>query len=75
MDQLTLLLQHDVIVALALAGAAIALIGNFLVRRKAASGFGSGSGPKNIMWFGYGLTIISVALFIIAGFSGVGSPG
>ena len=74
MEQLSFLLKRDVIIGLAIVGATIATVGSFLLKRNSSL-------PKTyaryVLWFGYGLTWGSVALFIVAGFAtayGV-SPG
>ncbi len=69
MDTLTLLLQRPVIITLALVGAAIATLGNVFLRK------GDRVSPKTarlITRVGYGISWVSVALFITAGFFGPG---
>jgi uncharacterized membrane protein SpoIIM required for sporulation len=67
MANLGILLDRTTIIALAFVGAAVALIGSALLRRP------SRRGPRAARLFlvtGYGITIVSVALFIVAGFVG-----
>lgn len=67
MDILTLLLQRPVIITLALSGAAIATLGNVFLRK---SDKVSPKTARLITRFGYGISWVSVALFIAAGFFG-----
>ena len=66
MEQLSFLLEREMIIGLGILGAIIATIGNFIIPPKS-------SFPKYyaryVILFGYGLTWTSVALFIIAGFA------
>jgi hypothetical protein len=66
MEQLSFLLEREMIIGLGIFGAIVATVGNFLLRAKS-------SFPKQqaryVMLFGYGLTWISIGLFIIAGFA------
>ena len=66
MEQLSFLLERGTIISLGVLGAIFATAGNFLLRTNSPF-------PKNfaryVMVFGYGLTWISVGLFIIAGFA------
>jgi hypothetical protein len=67
MELLALLLQRKVIIALALVGAAIAVVGSVLLKK------GGAVDPRLarfVLRFGYGVTWASVALFIAAGFFG-----
>jgi len=64
-EQLSLLLQREVIIALAIIGAVIATVGSMLVRTT------STSNPKIarlVLRMGYALTWASVGLFVAAGF-------
>ena len=66
MEQLSFLLEREMIIGLGVFGAIIATTGNFILRPKS-------SFPKcyarYVIFLGYGLTWTSVALFIIAGFA------
>ena len=66
MEQLSFLLEREMIIGLGIFGAILATMGNFIIRPKS-------SFPKQyaryVMLFGYSLTWASVALFIIAGFA------
>ncbi len=66
MGLLSFLLERETIIGLGIFGAFAVFAGNFLLRPKS-------SFPKQyaryVMIFGYGLTWISVAFFIIAGFA------
>lgn len=66
MEQLSFLLEREVIIGFGIFGAVIATAGNFLMRPKT-------SFPRlyarYLMFFGYGLTWISIGFFIIAGFA------
>ena len=67
MDLLAPLLQRPVIIALAITGGVISVLGSILVRR------GSWIGPRAarlVLRTGYAVTWSSVALFIAAGFWG-----
>lgn len=67
MDLLDLVLQRPIIIALAIAGAAVATVGSVLLRK------GSRVDPKTarlVMRIGYGITWLSVGIFIVAGFLG-----
>ena len=66
MEQLFFLLEREMIVGLGIFGAFAATAGNFLLRPK--SSFPT-QYARYVMFFGYGLTWISVAFFIIAGFA------
>lgn len=65
MELLSFLLQREVIIATAIAGAAIAVVGTVLTGRKADS---PPRLARGIMRFGYAITFASIALFIVAGF-------
>ncbi len=65
MDTLTLLLQRPVIITLALVGAAIATLGNVTLRKSTQVGHKT---ARFITRVGYGISWVSVALFIAAGF-------
>lgn len=65
MRELSFLLEREVIIAFALIGALIATVGNYLVYRKSADDPGFG---KLVLRLGYGITFISIGLFIVAGF-------
>lgn len=65
MEFLEFLIQRPVIVTLAIAGAAVATLGSYLMRR------GSTVDPKLgrfVLRTGYGIAWVSVGLFIAAGF-------
>ncbi len=65
MELVDFLLQRRIIIALAIMGAAVATLGNYLGREK------SRTDPRTarlILRLGYGITWTSVALFIVAGF-------
>ncbi len=67
MDLLAPLLQRPVIIALAIVGGVISVLGSVLLRR------GSWLGPQAsrfVLRTGYAITWSSVALFIAAGFWG-----
>lgn len=64
MDLIELILRWEVIVGVAVLGAIIATIGNFMMARdKDADGLG-----RTVLRVGYGITFVSIALFIVAGF-------
>lgn len=65
MDVLSFLLQREVIITAAIAGAVITVIGTLMTGRKADS---SSRFARGIMRFGYAVTFASIALFIFAGF-------
>ena len=67
MELLDLLLQRNVIIALAIGGGLIAVVGNYLLRKE------SSVDPKTgrfVLRAGYAVSWISVALFIAVGFFG-----
>ncbi len=67
MEILDVVLQRPIIIALAIAGAAVATIGSVLLRQ------GSRVAPKTarlILRVGYGITWASIGFFIVAGFLG-----
>jgi len=67
MELLDVVLQRPVIIALAIVGAAVATVGSVLLRQ------GSRVDPKIarlVMRIGYGITWLSVGIFIVAGFLG-----
>ena len=61
------LLQREVVIALAVIGAAAATLGVWLRQRGTAPGV-----AQAVYWGGYTITGVSIALFIIAGLWGVG---
>ncbi len=67
MDLLPLITQRPMIIALALVGALIATVGNLFLRRSTKV---DPRTAKLITRFGYGISWVSVALFIAAGFFG-----
>ena len=67
MELFDLLLRREVIVGLAIVGAVIATIGSFMMKRDERA---SPRAARLMLRVGYGLTGISIALFIAAGFSG-----
>lgn len=68
MTAFAVLLQREVIIALALVGAVIATIGSVLVHRKKPA---PPPHARLVLRLGYALTFVSVGLFIVAGFVGV----
>ena len=60
------LLQRQVFIALAIAGAGIATVGSYLLRKKTLVGTRT---ARFILRVGYGLSWASVAIFIIIGFT------
>ena len=66
---LDFLLKRDLVIVLALSGAAIATIGSYLLNRKDTK---LTKKSKFILHFGYTLTFVSIGLFIVAGFVGRG---
>lgn len=60
------LLQREVVIALAIIGAAAATVGAWLRHRGTSAAAG-----QALYWGGYTITGISVALFILAGLLGV----
>ena len=66
MEQLSFLLEREMIIGLGIFGAIVATVGNFLLREKSSF---SKQQSRYVMLFGYGLTWISIGLFIIAGFA------
>ena len=66
MSALAFLLERETIIALALSGATIATVGSYMVRRptKIRLPF-----AHFVLRLGYGLTFVSVAFFIVAGFA------
>lgn len=67
MEFLAPLLQRNVIIALAIFGGLLALLGNWLLRRKAPL---SPKAARFVLRSGYAVSWLSVALFIVAGFMG-----
>jgi hypothetical protein len=65
MDMLNALADRNVIVALAIAGAIIATVGSLLGHKR--SGLAARR-ARAIVWAGYAVSGVSVALFIVAGF-------
>ena len=66
MEHVSFLLERETIIGLGILGAIIATAGNFFVRSKLSF---SKRYSRYVVLFGYGLTWISVAFFIIAGFA------
>ncbi len=66
MEQLSFLIEREVIIAFAVIGGVIATIGSYMVRRDEAN---PPRHARAVLRFGYGLTAVSMALFIIAGFA------
>jgi hypothetical protein len=66
-DILAVLLRRDAIIAFALAGAAIATVASYMLKREESI---NPAVARFLLRFGYGVTFISVALFIAAGFLG-----
>ena len=67
MDLLEAVLQRSVIITLAIAGAAVAMVGTTLLRK------GSRVDPRIgrfVLRVGYGMAWVSVGIFITAGFLG-----
>ena len=67
MDLLEAVLQRSVIITLAIAGAAVAMVGTALLRK------GSRVDPRIgrfVLRVGYGMAWVSVGIFITAGFLG-----
>ena len=67
MELLAALLQRNVIIALAIAGAVVATLGNVLVQKKSSTVPRYG---RLILKSGYAITWTSVILFIASGFFG-----
>ena len=67
MEFLDLLLQRKVIIALAVGGGIVALIGSYLLRKKTAV---DPKVARFVLRAGYAISWFSVALFIIVGFRG-----
>ncbi len=67
MELIPLLLQRDLIIALAIFGALIATVGSMLMRNKSSV---SPYMARLVLRTGYGLSWGSVAVFIIAGLLG-----
>lgn len=67
MEFLAPLLQRNVIIGLAVGGGVVALIGSFLLRRKASV---DPRVARFVLRAGYTISWLSVALFIIVGFRG-----
>jgi hypothetical protein len=67
MANLGILLDRTTIIALAFAGAAVAMIGSFLLRRPSRRG---PLAARLVLSIGYAITVVSVVLFIVAGFVG-----
>jgi hypothetical protein len=57
--------SRHVVIALAIAGAIVAMLGNWLMRNPGRIG---ARGARFILRLGYGITGASVFLFIVAGF-------
>ena len=72
MDFLLLILDRDVVIGLALVGAVIATIGSFCVRQNERRNVPKKKSAKMVLYFGYLITWMSVIIFIIMGFAGVG---
>ena len=66
MSALAFLIEREFIIALAVSGAIIATVGNYMVRRqtKIRPHF-----AHFVLRLGYGLTFVSVAFFIVDGFA------
>jgi hypothetical protein len=64
MDVLSFLLQREVIIATAIVGAAMTVVGSVIAGRNASSS----RLARGILRFGYAVTFASIALFIVAGF-------
>lgn len=67
MEFLTLLLQRNVIIGLAIGGGVVAMIGSFLLRKKPSI---DPRVARFVLRSGYAISWSSVALFIVAGFLG-----
>ena len=65
MSALDFLLQREVIVTLAIGGAVIATIGNYMLRSPSSNSPGTG---RFLLRLGYAISFSSIAFFIIAGF-------
>ena len=67
MELLAPLLERNVIIALAIGGGVVAVIGSFLLRRKTSI---NPQVARFVLYAGYTISWSSVALFIVAGFLG-----
>lgn len=67
MEFLAPLLQRNVIVALAIFGGLLALLGSWLVRGKSSV---NPKAARLVLRSGYAVSWLSVALFVVAGFLG-----
>ncbi len=67
MEFLAPLLQRKVIIALAVGGGALALLGGFLLRKNASI---DPKVARFVLHSGYTISWLSVALFIVVGFFG-----
>ena len=66
MSAMDFLLQREVIITLAIGGAVIATVGNYLLR--GASSTVPPDTARFILRLGYGISFSSIAFFIVAGF-------
>ncbi|MAH83581.1 MAG: hypothetical protein CBB68_04375 [Rhodospirillaceae bacterium TMED8] len=66
MDGVTFLIEREFIVTLALVGGGLATLGSTMVNRKEQTNL---AWARQMLRLGYGLTFISITLFIIAGFA------
>ena len=66
MSALAFLLERESIIALALSGGMIATVGSYMVRRQTKI---RPQYAHFVLRLGYGLTFVSVAFFIVAGFA------
>lgn len=67
MQLLDLLLQRDAIIALAVGGGIVAVIGSYLLRRESTTDERT---ARFVLRLGYAVSWISVALFVAVGFFG-----
>lgn len=65
MELLGLIANRPVVIALAVLGAVVATLGNWLMRNP---GRGDARRARFVLQLGYGITGLSILLFIVAGF-------
>lgn len=64
-DLLALMISRQVVIALAVTGAVIAMVGSAMTRGQTGTSRGT---ARRVLWSGYGLTGLSIFFFILAGF-------
>ena len=70
MELFSTFFNREVVIGLAVLGASIATIGSFLFKAYEGKDFRKACLSKFLVRFGYGITWLSVLIFIISGFFG-----